>query len=354
MDEASNRYKKQLLLIFKIWFFYFVISKISLVFPHWKLSIFSHANYDLLLLILLLSFSVFKKEKHYPFVFLNLSILSFIYLTGHVVIFIGNDYAIGNDTILYILWSYRKILISIAICVTVIYLVTEILIQKKGTVTKYLLSFLCVIPVSLLFYHRFLIEWKTVFELSSQYQLLAKAIYMNLLALLSIAILGAYNLKRKKVPLQKHIVLLGVCLLIFLIIDIWDNYYALISKASPVASQIFLFLNLTFFCVILIDKLYFMQTEFGIFYDNYLTENLAYKLNLIPRTAKYEEIIKRFQSYIKVLPNRFFLFLLVIVSLTLFIIFFTDKYIKVSVLLLIAVLLILFLYAYLIVSKRSK
>ena len=89
MELAKKPVGKQFLTIFNIWMTYFVISKIALVFPHWKISSIALFNYDLYFLIFLFALWIYLKKTYNRYIYLNIAILSILYVLGFLALFIG-------------------------------------------------------------------------------------------------------------------------------------------------------------------------------------------------------------------------------------------------------------------------
>jgi len=122
LTRIKAKVGNQLLIILNIWMAYVVLSKLVLIFPHWEISFIRLINYDLFFLVFLLSITVFLKEENNRYVYLNIAIFAAAYLLGFLTIFLGENYSLGNDYLQYYVGTYRKILIAIVTCITVIYI----------------------------------------------------------------------------------------------------------------------------------------------------------------------------------------------------------------------------------------
>ena len=159
MPLKSAPLKRHFFFLSVIFLIYYVVTRAALQLPHWDMPDISCLNYDLFFIIMLLSFFVFLREPNYPYIFLNLAIFSLFYLSGFVVIFSGVDYLFGDDKLPYILWAYRKIIISVMTCIMVIYIPTSYIFNNVKSSYRYLISFVIVLPISAFYFRSFLLDW---------------------------------------------------------------------------------------------------------------------------------------------------------------------------------------------------
>ncbi len=354
MVRIKSSVGNQLLVIFNVWMVLVVILKFSLLlFKHWKISVIALINIDLFFLMAMLAFIIFLKGRYNKYIFLNLAIFAASYGLGFILIFFGEDYSIGNNIIQYFLWTYRKILISIITCITIIYIPIDYLYHNKKAIAKYFLSFLICLPISFLYYKNFFLSYRFLFEGENLYRLFSGFLGMNFWALFFIMLHGYLLIIRDR-PILGHVNLIIFCFLIFIAIDSIDNYFNFLHKALPVLSQIFLFANLIIFILILVDSFFYLTSEFGKFYEDFKFSKIHLNIKLLQKRTKIDRWIVKLQEYLVYSHYRFFQLFLMIISLILFLYFYPYGYAKISFIILILLITILMFYLRLLVRKRSK
>ncbi|MDW7679973.1 MAG: hypothetical protein SCK70_05380 [bacterium] len=302
---------------------------------------------------MVLSFFVFLREPNYPYIFLNLAIFSLFYLSGFVVIFSGVDYLFGDDKLPYILWAYRKIIISVMTCIMVIYIPTSYIFNNVKSSYRYLISFVIVLPISAFYFKSFLLDWKYIFNELAQYELLSGVVGMNFLAIFLIGIYGLVYFIQLR-PVSSYINLILFSTLIFLVIDINDNYFIIENKALPIISQVFLLVNLLAFILILSHKLMLMDNDFTRFYENLLERKINLTIKIVPKKAISQRVVNYLKFKFRPLANKICSIVLMVVALFFFLYFYPFGYEKMNLLILFIIFLILLMYLVVLVRRRSK
>lgn len=353
MAQSKSHFGIQLYLILKIWLGYLLLSKLVLIFPHWKISSIALLNYDLFFLIILLAIAVFFKERNNKYIFLNLAIFAFVYVSGSLTIFLGKNYALGNDFLQYYFWAYRKILISIITCITIIYIPIDYLYNEKKTISKYLLALFIILPISFIYYRNFLLIPQYLFKGENYYEIYSGLLGMNFLAIFFILLYGYLLFYRNK-PVSGHVNLIVFSFLLFFSIDTLDNFLIYSRLSLPNFSQLTLFFNLILFIFILIHNIYYLNTEYGKFYEDLRFSRIKLNIKLMKKTTIIEKYIFRLQAYFSYLPNRLFFILLMVISISFFLYFYPFGYVKLNFTILIILMLILFFYLNILIRRRAR
>lgn len=351
MGQAKSSVSKQILVILNIWMAYILLSKMVLVFPHWKIPLVGFFNYDLYFLIVLVAIAIFLKDPHNRYVYLNLAVFSLIYVLGFLTLFLGKAYSIGGDNIQYQVWIYRKILISIATTITIIYIPIDFLFHEKKTGIKYLMSAAITLPVSFFYYKDFLIN--PVYINQNYMKIFSGILGMNFLALFFI-VLYAYLFFNQEKPISGYVNLLVLGFLIYLGIDSVDNYYNYLQKPLPALSQVFLIFNLVLFILILVRTFDYINSEFGKFYENLRHSKIKLDIRVIRKQAIYEKYLIWFHDYFCEPTHRFYLKVLMFILLAGFLYFYPNGYSKLSFLVVIFLTIVLTWYLNLLIKRRAK
>jgi len=344
---------KQLFLILRLWLGYLLLAKLILIFPHWKISSIALFNFDLFFLIVLFAIAIFFKEQNNKYIFLNLAIFAFAYVSGLFIIFLGKDYTLGNDFLQYYVWGYRKIFISIIMCITIIYIPIDYLYNEKTTISKYLLTLSITLPISFLYYRKFLLSDKYLFIGDNYYQLFSGQLGMNFLAIFFLMLYGYLLFYREK-PISGHVNLIAVCFVLFLGVDSLDSLFNYSRIPLPLFSQVSLFFNLVLFILILIYYLWYLNSEFGKFYENIRFDRRKIAINLVPKKTIVEKYVFWLEGYFSYLPNRMLFMLLMILSILFFLYFYPYGYAKLNFIILIGLIMLLFSYLRILIKRRAK
>jgi hypothetical protein len=353
MSQNKAAFGKQVFLTFKIWLGYLLLTKLALIFPHWKISSIALLNYDLFFLIVLFAVAVFLKARNNKYILLNLAIFAFGYISGLFTIFLGKDYSVGNDFLQYYVWGYRKIFISIITCITIIYIPIDYLFNEKKTISKYLLTLFITLPISFLYYRKFFLSESYLFIGENYYKLFSGHLGMNFLAIFFMMLYGYLLFYRDK-PISGHVNLIVFCFAIFLAVDSLDNFLIYSRVLLPIFSQIFLFFNLVLFLIVLANYLWYLNSEFGKFYEDVRFSKYKIDIKLLPRRTLIEKYVFWLQQYFSFFPNRIFFIVFMLISISLFLYFYPYGYAKLNFIILIVILIILFSYLNSFIKRRAK
>lgn len=353
MFQNRAVFGKQIFLILKIWLGYFLVAKLVLIFPHWKIPSIALFNYDLFCLIILLAIAAFLKEHNNRYIFLNLAIFGFVYLGGFFTIFLGKNYSIGNDYLQYFCWGYRRILISTITCMTIIYIPIDYLYNEKRTISKYSLTFLITLPISFLYFRKFFLSYNYLIDGDNYYKLFSGHIGMNFLAIFFIILYG-YLLFYRDRPISGHVNLIVFGYLLFLSIDTLDTYLIYSKHFLPILNQLFLFVNLILFIIILIHYLYYLSSDFGRFYEDIRFSKKDLNIKIMKKATLIEKYIFWLQGYFSNFSNRLIFIVLMVIAISLFIYFYPYGYAKLNFIILITVMIILIVFLNILINKRKK
>jgi len=353
MSQNRAAFGKQLFLVLKIWLAYLLLSKLALLFPHWKISSIALFNFDLYFLIVLFAVAVFFKERNNKFIFLNLAIFAFIYFSGFFALFLGENYSLGNDYFQYYFWEYRIIVISIIACATIIYIPIDYLYHEKNTYSKYLITLAITLPISFLYYRNFILDSSYIFIESNHLKLFSGHMGLNFLAIFFIMLYGYLLFFRDK-PIARNVNLIAFSFLIFMAVDSLDNFSRYHNIPLPIFSQLSLFINLVLFLAILVHNLWYLNSEFGRFYEDVQFAKIKLGVKMRPKKSLVEKYVVWMQAYFSYLPNRIFFILLMVISISFFLYFYPYGYEKLHFIILIGLISFLFVYLNLLIKKRIK
>ena len=142
--------------------------------------------------------------------------------------------------------------------------------------------------------------------------------------------------------------------LTFLAVDSLDNFLGYYSMPLPIFSQLSLFINLVLFLSILVHYLWYLNSEFGRFYEDFRFSNRPLNIKLLRRKTLVEKYVVWLQVYFSYIPNRIFFIILMVISISFFLYFYPYGYEKLHFMILIGLIMILFVYINFLIKKRTK
>ncbi|NOZ62614.1 MAG: hypothetical protein GXO74_13165 [Calditrichaeota bacterium] len=346
--------KKQFLILSVIWLLLFLLSQYLLGFQHWDVPSLSIANYYLFLMIFLLAVTIAVKEKYFPIAYLYVSLMALAYLSGFFVMFTGKAYGIGDDSLMYKCWGYRKIAIHLAVFLSVAYIAICQVGRNCKRVFRVAVSLALGFLVAYFFFRDLVYNPGQLLQEGIIDRLLSAGIAMNAL---TIVLISVYSLSyyRQGKPFSGHINFLVVGFFFFLLIDINDNYFTLQQKESPIISQVILIINLIYFVLVLAHKLYFMQSPYGSFWEEAVSGKRKTKYDIILKISSVEKKLLEFTERFQPAHRWILSVILICIAIVLLILFFPYEYTArtVAVIIVFAVLLLSYLF-YLIKKKTNK
>lgn len=350
LSSVGNRF----LILFNIWMAFVVLSILVLKFPHWPLSILQIINYELFLLIFIFSITLFSISKYNRYVFLNLAVFSFLYLSGFFILFTGSNYLIGIDHLQWNLWAYRKITISLFTCVMIVFVILEYVYYKLAVAFKYIIALFISIPFWFIYFNKFLTNKNYIFQNTENfYQIFLGISNINMIGIFFILIYGYHCFNRER-PISRYINSLMLSLLFFLAIDTVDNYFNYLHKNLPWSHQLFLMINLFFIIYLLGMNIYYIESAFGKFYDNYLFAEKNYNMKLLKKKSVTEKYVILFNSYINDKFSRVLFAILMIFSFIFFIRIYPFGYEKITFLIIVFLFAGIGIYLNMLFHRRAK
>lgn len=354
IGQINPRARKELLRIVRIWIIYVLVSKVSLFFPHWNISIIALFSYDLFFLLSLLAAKIFLDGHNNRYVYLNLAMFSLIYVSGFFGIFLGENYAIGNDYFQYTFYVFRKIAIGIITGLTIVYIPIELLYRERSIIRKYLITMAVTLPFAFMYHRNFILEPGYLFQAEANYlEVFGGLVGMNFLALFFIFLYGYLQIRLEK-PITGYVNLITFGFLIFLTIDSIDNYFNYINITLPPISGLFLVLNLLFFILVLLRNYLYVISDFGVFYEDIRFGRRTVDIKIIQRISYIERYFILVQEAMNSLPYQLFLRLFMAISLLLFLYYYPHGYFKLSFVVITLLTMIMVVYLKLLIKKRTK
>lgn len=356
MGKELGLFGNRFLLLFNIWMFFLVLSIVALQLPHWNIlePILTFANYQLFFLFFLLSLTLFLRSEFNRFTFLNLAIFAFLYFSGFAVIFSGNNYTFGSDHLQWYLWTYRKIAISLISSITILYIIVDYVYYQLKVIFKYAIVLLITVPIWFMYFSRFILNKKYLFENKENYRQIFTGISGLNAIIIFFILLYAYHCFNKENPISRYINYLVTFLLFFLAIDIVDNMFNYFSITLPVSHQLLLMANLIFINVILSANVYYVGHPFANFYESIIFSRRTSTMKLLRRRSITEKYVNVFQNYFKNKINRVMFLLLMIVSLSFFVYIYPYGYEKITFLIIVFLIISIGLYLNALFRRREK
>ena len=331
----------------------FFFSRFALGFQHWPVPALSIVNYYFLLMIFLIAFAILVKERYFPYIYAYISIMALAYLSGFLVMFIGEKFAFGDNDLMYKAWEYRKAAVHLSIFLSMAHITICQIARSFRKIYRIAMSLGLGVLATFLFFNFPLFGSGQFDHEMLIRQLLRACIAMNGL---TIGLIGVYGLSYyyQAKPFSSHINLIVAGFFFFLLIDTNDNYFMLLRGTTPAISQFFLLINLIFFVLVLAHKLYFMQSPYGNFWETVISEKNKSKYDIILKISVVEKKIYAFASRFEKGYHRVLSLILIAVAIALLIIYFPYEYTARAIIAIVLFLAFLFAYTFYLVKKKTN
>ncbi|MBN2013218.1 hypothetical protein JW960_28065 [candidate division KSB1 bacterium] len=322
----TRQLNKILCWIINTWFAFTVLVLFLILVPswHWRVHNYIVVNYSLYFLIFLISFHIYRQAKRNRYIFLNFTLLSLVYSLGFIHLFVGNEYLIGSDYLMYRLFPYRKFLLSLLMGTMIVFVIIDYLFHHERTVVKYIKTFIIILPIHAALYFRFLVNANYVLIQGHYRELQLCVIESHLLAFFFIGLYGFQYYKNER-PIGELINPMMGIFFFLVVYDIVDGITELYGVLSP-KSQYILTIILILIAVLLFRKLRSVTSEYGRFYDDLLFNEAKLRIKVKKKQSTLRSILNKWGLYFNIVPNRIFFIILMLISSTLFIFFFPEGY----------------------------
>jgi hypothetical protein len=311
--------------------------------PHWgHVSTHCWLNGAFYFLLFLLALFIAVKEKNNKDIFINLSLYLFVYAISLVNIFIGDKYLLGGGNMMYYYFAYKKMAFSLLLNLVIVY-----------PVVRYLAI---IIPVFLLNFHSVVLKPEMIYAVNwniYQIELYKRILSNNLLGLAFILFYG-YLLYKKDKILGEYINLLMACLFIILVTGLMSHISDIYRFKSFDFGQYILTINLIVMCATLLKKLFFINSEFGQFYEALISKKI--KLDKIQikrhRSEANALLIKIHKIYL--IQRRKYIITLAVLSGIVFGYFKFPRFFTSSIIAILLCLITLFWFVDVLYKRRAR
>ena len=264
--ESSKIYFK----IINIWLSYIFFLSLIANLPHYGIPFLSWVNLSLYFLIFLQCIFILRRTKNNKEIFVNLGLLCLVYSVSIISVFIGKGALIENTILSHYIYQYRKILVSFLLSLSIIYICVRFVFNKLKPNLIYLFSFLIILPIFWWHFGSYILDRNYVFNVLTvdfDYETLFRDIlYFTFFPFFFICAYGLLLYKEEK-SLGEHVNGLMVCFFIMTLLDIVDIFGELYEIKLFTLSQYVILINLTLFVVTLFNKINFIYSDFGQFYE---------------------------------------------------------------------------------------
>jgi len=351
-ENKSN----QMFTLLNICFAFIAVLFLSSHLPHWQnVSYHGWINEALYFLLFILSLSIFRKDLHNRDIFINLSLLFFVYSFSFLNIFIGDKYFFGNNYTEYYFFLYKKMILCFLFNFAVIYIVFKYLFLGQKTRLFYILTLTVLVPVFGTLFYPYIINPKIIFTLGRRYlQDLSRHIFLTHGLSLVFILLYGYLLYKKDRIIGEYINPLMAFLFIFLVTDMVDKFSIIYQFQIYSISQYVLTTNLIFLSFVLFKKLFFLSSDYGQFYEALINKEVKTgKIRVQRRHGEINALIIRFFK-LYFYQRRNYLLLLSLLVFIGFGYFQLPKFFTINVTVFLLCFIILFWFIGILYKKRAK
>jgi len=256
--------------IVNIWMAFIALLMIATQVSHWEhVPWNAWVNEALYFLLFLLSLAISLVEPNNKEVYINMAILFFIHSLSFVNVFMGEGYLFGSTAFAFNYYIYKNIIFIFLFNFCIIYSMVRYLFSRQSKAEAYGLTLLILLPVFIYNFHPFLLGAKWISNLGgSVFPVLFKRILMT--HFLSLFLMIGYGVKLLKTDrnMGHYINTINALFFVFLVILMADAVSEVYQFQIYATSQIILTSILIFFGIVLVKKLYFINSEYGQFYES--------------------------------------------------------------------------------------
>jgi len=339
-----------------VWFAFNALLLLASYLPHWSnIPLLTWINESFFFGLLLLSVSIFLKEKHNKDIYLNLSLFIFVQVISIVSIFMGDDFLFGNNYSGYYVVTWYKIISSFLFNFVIVYIVFKYLFANQKTWLRYAACFALVFALLVINFFPYIRNPRFIFTLGNSYFVdISRRVFLNYNLSLFFIVLYGYLLYKTDKIIGIYINSLLAILFIFLMTDMADWLSQIYQFRIFIINQYVLTINLILLSVILFKKLFFLSSEYGQFYENLISNNI--KLGKVKIQRHRGEINAYLLRFIKFYfyHRRHYLFWLSLVTAILFAYFQSSKFLTLNMTAILVCITTIFAFINALYKKRAK
>ena len=342
--------------ILNIWFTFMALLLFSSYLPHWQnVTFHTWINEALYFFLFLIAMAILLKGRYNKDIYINLSLFLLVYSFSFLNIFIGDDYLLGSDRMMYYIYIYKQIVLSLFANFVIIYTVIKYLIPRQKTWVLYAIA-LGILMTAFVF--RFLPYLRNPNHIFSLDESLFPDLHKRLLPIfcISLVFIGIYSyfLFIKDRILGTHISLLMAFFFIFLVSDIVGSlseiyHFQIFSIGLYVCT-----INLMFLIAVLLRKLMFLSSVYGQFYEALIYNQINMgKLKIQRHRSQVNSQLLRFLKHY-FFHRRNYLFSMIFVTAILLFYFQFPTFFTINLSVLLLCILILFCFINALYKRRAK
>ncbi len=346
-------------LLFKLlnaWFAFVAMLILASAFPHWKnTDQLFWINEALYFLVFLFSIFISLKDRHNRDIYINLSIYLAIVVASFLQVFMGKEYMIGNNYTLFYYLQYSIVARSLFLNVFVVYTVVKQVFYKWQMGKRYALTAVIVLPVVVYCFYPYLSDPQHIFamELAYRKDLYSRLFTSNHLSLVFLLLYG-YLVYKKDHPLGEYINSLMAFFFFFSIFNAVDNLALILQFKIPQISQYFLMACLVILTAVLFQKLCFLASDYGQFYEALLNRKVDMERFKIQRRRSRVNTLTMKILNIYFHQRRFYLISLCWVSGVVFLHLHASRFITVNIAAFLLCFLVVFAFVNSLYRKRER
>lgn len=352
--------KNNIKIIFRlvnIWCAFIMILLLLSYLPHWpNISYHSWLNSAFYILLFLLAVYISLKEKNNKDIFINLATYLLVYSLSVFNIFMGDNYLLGGGNLPYYYYHYKKITFSLLLNHIIIYPVIKYLFVHSKKWFIYFISLSLILSLFLFNFHSVLFKPDLFVSLGDKdYNVkMYKLILANNLPALAFILFYGYLLYKNDKILGKYINHLMACFFIILLTGLTTNLSNIFCFKTFNIGQYVLTINLIFMCTILFKKLFFINSEFGQFYEALIHNKITFDKLQIKRHRSETNafLIKALKIYIS--QRRIYLITLMIISCIIIGLYNFPRYFTLISITILFCVIVLFWFVHGLYKRRAK
>jgi len=287
--------------IVNLWFIFILLLLIVNNFAHWSnVETITWINCSFFFLLFLQALFIIRKEIAHQSLFINIAVWTFVSSIQIINTFIGPNYALGGSPELaYAVFDFRRMIIPTLLTYVILHAVLSVYLRKVRAWVHIVASVLTTGGIAAWLFRAILFQSNP----SDPGALIAEQT-LKLLLFPFICLIGYWVYQfRRDPPISDHIKVLLGFFFVYLVIELTDLFTMVYKIKLYAVSQVVLFSTLFFLMIIFFNRINYISSEFGQYYERLLVSGGRAGIAIIRKQSQnLQPVFAFFQKYFVTRP----------------------------------------------------
>ncbi len=287
--------------IVNLWLVFIIVLLIGNNFAHWStVKTITWINCSFFFLLFLQTLFIIRKEIAHQALFTNIAVWTFVSSIQILNTFIGPDYALGGSPELaYAVFDFRRMIIPTLATYVILHAVLSVYCREVRAWVHIVASLLITGGIAVWLFRAILFQS----NLTDPSALIAGQT-LKLLLFPFICLIGYWVYQfRRDPPISDHIKILLGFFFVYLVIELTDLFTMVYKIKLYAVSQVVLFSTLFFLMVIFFNRLNYISSDFGQYYERLLVSGGRAGIAIIRKQSQnLQPLFAIFQKYFVIRP----------------------------------------------------